>query len=182
MPPVPRRLFTLCSALSLLLCLAVCVLWVRSYFVSDSAQVILQRTKEGKIARLGSATTHRGRVWLQGVRVHPRSAPGPWLRDDPVYWHTPPHRIVLTSVRFGFGVSRFSTTRPPAHVVNVIVPFWLVAVAGATAPSLQAVVFARTRRRRARGLCPACGYDLRASPGRCPECGAAAGGKESHTF
>src|SRR4051794_25136909 len=31
-----RHLFTLCSAVSLLLCVAVCALWVRSYHLADS--------------------------------------------------------------------------------------------------------------------------------------------------
>src|SRR5687768_2785066 len=36
-----RRLFTLCSAVSLLLCVAVCVLWVRSARFGDRAHIVV---------------------------------------------------------------------------------------------------------------------------------------------
>ena len=49
-----------------------------------------------------------------------------------------------------------------------IVPHWVLAVAAA---GVCIVVRPRRLRGPAPGLCPACGYDLRATPDRCPECG-----------
>ena len=51
------------------------------------------------------------------------------------------------------------------------VPWWcLIAVMGSGATGLYAKAL-QSRRRAAASLCPACGYDLRATPDRCPECG-----------
>jgi len=53
----------------------------------------------------------------------------------------------------------------------VQIPFWPIAWLFAMPPAI-AWQRHRVRRRRIRdGLCARCGYDLRASPGRCPECG-----------
>ena len=53
----------------------------------------------------------------------------------------------------------------------VIVPYWAVALVIGAVPleRLRRVIRAMMRRRR--GCCIACGYDLRGSGERCPECG-----------
>ena len=54
----------------------------------------------------------------------------------------------------------------------VTVPTWLLATAFAAGPGVVAVRRWRTRDRHRAGHCRQCGYDLRATPQRCPECGA----------
>jgi predicted amidophosphoribosyltransferase len=59
-----------------------------------------------------------------------------------------------------------------------IIPWWVPTLAAAVLPTLSLCRYCRRRRRRwTAGLCLACGYDLRASPDRCPECGATAAAK-----
>ena len=55
--------------------------------------------------------------------------------------------------------------------VDVYLKAWLTALIFATTPLIGAYRLVARRRASRAGLCPQCGYDLRATPARCPECG-----------
>jgi hypothetical protein len=60
---------------------------------------------------------------------------------------------------------------PPTDCWFLLVPLWPVLLVGSLWSGMLLVRGIRHERRRMQNRCTTCGYDLRASPGRCPECG-----------
>lgn len=74
------------------------------------------------------------------------------------------------------GVAGRTTVRVNYRIYTIpIAPLMLLFAAYPWALAWRTIRDRRTQRERlSQGLCPACGYDLRASSGRCPECGSPA--------
>ena len=173
-----RRLFTLLSALSLLLCAAVIVLWVRSYFYAITAYGDHATGYSSLAVSRGNAGfAHAGdSVWtVTGVeysRGGAHETPSD-LWDPQAFWVATDARLDLLGFHFRGGPA------PGGHGWVAVVPLWQVALLTLPLPARWLWLAGRARRRRSRHLCLACGYDLRATPGRCPECGAVPAGEQA---
>ena len=159
-----RRLLNLLTALSLLLCVAVVALWVRSYWVADTLS-----WSGGMACRVGS---HNGLLVWNVFRPDPGYTKLPWWQTyrgrDPGYAWDRLGRSAWN--RLGFGVA-VGFTAGNNVIRQVTVPHWLPTGVLALSSWVALRSALRRRRRERAGLCARCGYDLRATPGRCPECG-----------
>jgi hypothetical protein len=72
----------------------------------------------------------------------------------------------------GFDLGEFSRNSGESKTsgYRARVPFWCVCGALAIHPIRLVMARHKRERRRSAGLCVNCGYDIRASPTRCPEC------------
>ena len=161
---VARRLVTLCSIVSLLLCVAACTLWVRSYFVRDVVEYDAP-------ARWDIVTSSRGRI---GVLFQPGTLAGHDVLGGTFAraTHHAPGDISAAGIgdptfhRLGFSLVR-PASGSEASWTFCTFPHWSVALLFGAGPAW----WWGRRRKAVPGHCAACGYDLRASPERCPECG-----------
>ena len=169
MSRLARHLFTLCSAVSVLLCVAVCVLWVRSQFApatvswNASGRNVFAAVNDGYIL-VGVGGPAYGP--LGAVKYRPVAAERGLFN---------PHTVVSFA---GAEYAAARSARTGRTEWGFAVRYWVL---GGGLAALSVVLLApgwRHRRwvRNHPGHCLACGYDLRASPDRCPECGAAARG------
>jgi hypothetical protein len=162
-----RRLFTILSVLSLVLCFGTTVLWIHSYFRAAGASYgdtehYSIRSERGHVELwtyrpYGFAGEFRYGTWP----AKPRSE----LKELAASW-----RGVGTSVWF-LGFAFVAREVPPTVFRAIAIPHWFLALFFAVLPVLYLRARLRSRRRHRIGLCRRCGYDLRATPDRCPECG-----------
>jgi hypothetical protein len=187
---VRRRVFSVLSVVSLALFVLVAVLWTGSSYWSNELYFHRAVFQDG-IAREDTAWLGfaGGRV-VAASRRHKFAASSEaeaegmilsssedlnhsrleTMRMPPTGWDFVGYGSV--GWRFGFAVGDQSHSFPDGsvrHQRELLFPVWLLLVVLAICPLFFAAKW--LRKSRPPGTCAKCGYDLRATPDRCPECG-----------
>jgi hypothetical protein len=102
-----------------------------------------------------------------------RSTVSPQFPREPGITYGPPDYLLGIHSWHGFGRQQklqATSSRTDGHTYFMF-PAWTTVVALLVLPLVYIKHYFFRRRRNRAGLCINCGYDLRASPERCPECG-----------
>jgi hypothetical protein len=171
--PLLRRVVLGCFVL---FSLTVAAFWVRSYWVVDTFSWS-STSEDHLLASGGGRLVYADANWPnRRVAVtlrHDRTA-----RAAAMWFERPAHTDGFRIMGFEYSASILPYNTGTIYLSFYLPPWRLIAIpyGGVLALSLLPLLsvpggWARRKRRRKRGLCVRCGYDLRASVGRCPECG-----------
>lgn len=155
--------------LSLLLCMAVLALLIRSDGHRDELHIRWLGTTKYAIA------SERGELLIDNSpeiddRVKEQERLGAL---DRLYQQRETYRVTGNWSSMQNDMKQFETDSGRALPVAIryAIPAWWIALLALILPALWARKWVRHCQLVAPGLCPQCGYDLRASKDRCPECG-----------
>jgi hypothetical protein len=188
-----RCLLALMSAISLLVIAATIWLWVHSESVGwDTAVYAHQGGSLWRVDAHGGVIdiciarpwpNYEPLRWFSGRTFHPNPdicGDSPGMRWNAFGMHGEYGRF-FTHVKSD-GTAWWNPTTPDAADVTSIyvwmincLPLWMVGAVASIAPLSHTANWFRRRHKLARSLkghlCISCGYDLQATPERCPECG-----------
>jgi hypothetical protein len=181
MPGVRHRLFAAFSVASLVLCLAMCVIWARSYFRSDDLKYE-SRVSVDDTSRQWQCASYFGWILLQThffewKNTTPGNLEIGWNFVDIGDEGHEMRKAHLKHERLD-GVFKLiwwhSIHRSPGDAATqygILISDLYITLALAISPLFWFLKSGRRRLRQAARRCQICGYDLRATPDRCPECG-----------
>jgi len=186
---VRRWLLNFAAVVSFALCVAMCALWLRSYWYYD--RVVWNSAPDGSEAQLHlGAESNLDTIAIGYVDYRPPAPRGVEPPFTPGYSRSveriPPNtpngtrRFVDTNgFQFaGFGFFQWAISPPyssagyRAYNYGLIFPHWSLALVSGAVAAWRGWHVLRRRRNLTENRCLGCGYDLRATPERCPECGA----------
>jgi hypothetical protein len=163
-----RIIFNGLTAVSLLLCVGTVGQWVRSYWVTQFVGWSGSTKWAGMLSMGGLLRLERGSHpdtplgW--SYIVYPTPAGGLWSEAAARDRHGGRLR------RCGFAYARIDYTSNGGMVRQALyMPHWSMVVLLAVVPALW--IWQASHGQCQPGFCTICGYDLRATPDRCPECG-----------
>ena len=173
---VGRGLLDAATVVSLVLFVAVGGLWVRSYWAADGFEYV--RGGRPEVTRRTTVVLANGIVWARRDSYGPKA---PMLLGRG-WSHVVAGWPLPAADNYGAGAIVEALVGGDDHVpkngrttMTSAGPVWPFAWPTVVLPLCRWWTWLRRRRRRRRlalaGCCPACGYDLRGTPERCPECG-----------
>jgi hypothetical protein len=196
-----RWLFNFAAAVSFLLCVATTLLWVRSHgrpgwcqhiwpedgitvgIFSIDGRIILAHDRGSGDFSATSPELFSHVMKIVG-RPEPLGFKGAVAGFNIIIWE---FRWARRSARSQFYAPLTQHTPPalsvqagdrPEKTIYLVVPYWMPLMLTILLPGYWLIRFYRLSSRAHNGQCGVCGYDLRATPERCPECGTSTPARE----